>query len=169
MAEDDNVTDDLSSLLTGDSSQDTTTLADAVDSISTEVDTTSSTTVNSDLLALIKPGYGLVYEQKDTARINRILQREDVQALIPNTMKFLWAVKPFEGEGISDEKPLELYAIKKSRSGRAPLTGETITDARQDLDERSRPAISMQMNATGAKAWKRLTASNINKRIAIVS
>ncbi len=169
ISEDDNVTDDLSSLLTDDSSEDTTAMDDTVDSLSSdEGDTTATTNVNSDLLTLLKPGYGLVYEQKDTARINRILQREDVQALIPNTMKFLWAVKPFEVEGLSDEKPLELYAIKMSRTGKAPLTGETITDARQDLDERSRPAVSMQMNATGAKAWKRLTASNINRRIAIV-
>ena len=169
VSDEDNVTDDLSSLLTEGGTEDDTTSVDDLDTLAGDAaDSAAVAAVNSDLLNLIKPGYGLVYEQKDTARINRILQREDVQALIPNTMKFLWAVKPFEVEGISDEKPLELYAIKMSRSGKAPLTGETITDARQDLDERSRPAVSMQMNATGAKAWKRLTASNINRRIAIV-
>ncbi len=167
LTEDDaSAADDLSSLLVGEDNADST--ASGTDSTAAAADSAATNTVNSPLLTLIKPGYGLVYEQKDTAKINRILEREDVQVLIPNTMKFLWAVKPFEVEGVSDEKPLELYAIKQSRTGRAPLTGETITDARQDLDERSRPAVSMQMNATGAKTWKRLTASNVNRRIAIV-
>ncbi len=169
-AETESVTQDLSTLLVeDDATEDSTSLALDGDTTGSAQDTTAieNSTV-SPVLSLLKPGYGLVYEQKDTAQINRILQREDVQSLIPNTMKFLWAVKPFQVEGLSDEKPLELYAIKMSRAGRAPLTGETITDARQDLDERSRPAVSMQMNATGAKTWKRLTAANINRRIAIV-
>ena len=111
---------------------------------------------------------GLIYDQKDTAQINRILQRDEIRSIIPNTMKFLWAVKPMDQEGLESDKLLELYPIKQSRSGNAPLTGETITDARQDLDERSRPAVSMQMNAQGAKVWRRLTAANVNRRIAIV-
>ena len=41
---------------------------------------------------------------------------------------------------------LELFVIKRSRGGKAPLTGEVITDARQDLDQSARPSISMQMN-----------------------
>ena len=32
----------------------------------------------------------------------------------------------------------------------------------------TRPAVSMQMNAQGAKTWRRLTAANIQRRIAIV-
>lgn len=165
--DDGNVTEDLSLLLSDSDGSDSSAVASA-DSSEVANDTTSLANQSSEIFTLLKPGYGLVYDQKDTSRINRILQREDVKLIIPSTMKFLWAVKPIEVEGISDEKPLELYAIKQSRSGRAPLTGESITDARQDLDERSRPAVSMQMNAAGAKSWKRLTASNINKRIAIV-
>ena len=48
------------------------------------------------------------------------------------------------------------------------MTGEVITDARQDLDQSARPSISMQMNSNGAKSWRRLTSNNIGKRIAIV-
>jgi SecD/SecF fusion protein len=92
-----------------------------------------------------------------------------VQSVIPPTIKFLWAVKPLELESdLSNDELLELYAIRMSRGGRAPLTGEVITDARQDLDQSTRPSISMQMNADGAKKWKRMTSENIGKRIAIV-
>ena len=123
----------------------------------------------SPLFTLLQQQYGgLHYLVKDTSQINRILQREDIQSLIPNTVKFLWEVKPVKTEAVNAPEVIELHAIKTTRSGKAPLTGESITDARQDLDERSRPAISMQMNAAGAKAWRKLTAANVGRRIATV-
>ncbi|MEM9325259.1 MAG: protein translocase subunit SecDF [Bacteroidota bacterium] len=168
-------TDDLSSLLTeddatvGDQPSDSAALAldDSAEAASDSLDLSSQT---SQLFSLVLPNFGgLVYDQKDTAKINRILQRPEVQDLIPPTLRFLWDVKPKDvGDVLSEEKPLELYAIKQSRTGRAPLTGEVITDARYQLDERSQPGVSMQMNATGAKIWRRLTAANIQRQIAIV-
>jgi SecD/SecF fusion protein len=165
--------DDLSNLLTSD--DDTTgqtldtTLSTLEDSLDATLDSLGAAPTASDLYNLIKSPYGLVYDLKDTARINRILQLESVQSLIPSSMKFLWLVKPLENQSDLDQSELlELYAIKTSRTGQAPLTGEVIVDARQDLDERSRPAVSMQMNAQGAKVWRRLTAANVNRRIAIV-
>lgn len=131
-------------------------------------DLSNLTENQSPLFSLMKSGYGLMYDVKDTARINRILEREDVQSLIPSTMKFLWSVKPAEIDGFDEEELLELYAVQTTRGGKAPLTGEVITDARQDLDQSARPAVSMQMNAAGAKAWRKLTSENINQRIAIV-
>jgi SecD/SecF fusion protein len=71
-----------------------------------------------------------------------------------------------EGEG--SQEVLELFFVKIRRGGLPPLTGEVITDARPDFDENGRPSVSMQMNATGAKIWKRLTGENLNRRIAIV-
>jgi len=136
--------------------QDTT--ANVLDSLSQQI---------SPIFALRQSNEGLVYNVKDTSKINRIFRRSDVKALLPRTIKFLWDVKPHD-HGASGEPHLELYVVRVSRGGKAPLTGEVITDARQDLDQATRPAISMQMNATGAKIWKRLTADNINRRIAIV-
>jgi preprotein translocase subunit SecD len=50
----------------------------------------------------------------------------------------------------------------------APLEGDVITDARQSYDQNSRPAVSMQMNADGARKWRKLTSENIGRRIAVV-
>ena len=111
------------------------------------------------------PYYGLFYSVKDTSRINRILQRDDIEALIPNNLRFYWKNKPLEDQ---TEEVLELFGVKVYRGGQAPLNGEVITDARADFDETGSPSVSMQMNATGAKIWKRLTGENINRRIAIV-
>ncbi len=164
--------DDLSSLLVDEDPADSldSEIASAEDSIdANEVADSLFNNQQSPLLTLWQQQYGgLYYLLKDTSQINRILKMEGVQELIPNTVKFLWEVKPLKTEGINDEEVIELHAIKTSRNGQAPLTGEVITDARQDLDERSRPAISMQMNATGAKEWRKLTAANVGRRIAIV-
>lgn len=155
---------DLSSL-TDEVSNDSSVAS--ADSATSNLDSAINSQV-SPLFSLVKSPYGLVYDLKDTAAINRILQRADVKAAIPNTMKFLWSVKPIKNEGQTGPELLELHAIQTTRNGKAPLTGEVITDARQDLDQRSRPSISMQMNVTGAKEWKNLTAANVGRRIAIV-
>lgn len=145
-------------------------LAAQLESDSTALDSAAFNSQVSPLFSLIDQRFGgLFYNLKDTSQINRILKRDDVKSIIPATMKFLWAIKPVKNQDPSDsEEILELYSIKTSRGGKAPLTGEVITDARQDIDQRSSPSISMNMNATGAKKWKKLTASNINRRIAIV-
>ncbi|MEQ9217361.1 MAG: protein translocase subunit SecDF [Cyclobacteriaceae bacterium] len=162
--------EDLSSLLVDDESADDSTAVASNDSLdATQTADSLFNNQQSALLTLWQQQYGgLYYQLKDTSQINRILKMEGVQELIPNTVKFLWEVKPLKTEGINDAEVIELHAIKTSRNGKAPLTGEVITDARQDLDERSRPAISMQMNATGAKEWRKLTAANVGRRIAIV-
>jgi SecD/SecF fusion protein len=121
----------------------------------------------SPLYSLLKspPQYGLVYDVEDTGRINRILRRSDVQSLLPSDLDFVWEVTPRVQD---DLELLQLYAVKRGRGGKAPLTGEVITQARQDYDQNSRPAISMQMNAEGARLWRRLTAANVNRQVAIV-
>ncbi|SMD36399.1 SecD/SecF fusion protein [Reichenbachiella faecimaris] len=163
--------EDLGDLLSDDSetdSLDTDDLEAQLASDSTAVDSTFNSQV-SPLFSLLKAQYGLVYDLKDTAQVNRMLKNPKVQQVIPSTIKFMWLVKPIKNQDeLSQDEFLELYAIKTNRGGKAPLSGEVIVDARQDLDQRTAPAISMNMNATGAKKWKKLTGDNVNRRIAIV-
>ncbi|MCC5938138.1 MAG: protein translocase subunit SecDF [Lunatimonas sp.] len=120
----------------------------------------------SPLFSLLKANYGLVYEIRDTLAINRILNREDVKAILPRDIRLLWSVKPQRADNM---ELLELHAIKAPRgSDQAPLEGDVITDARQSYDQASRPAVSMQMNADGARRWRKLTGENIGRRIAVV-
>ncbi len=133
---------------------------------STSVDSLESA-LSSPLFSLRQaPYYNLFYNVKDTSKINRLLARPEIKALIPNNMKYYWKNKPIEAEG--SQEVLELFFVKIRRGGMPPLTGEVITDARPDFDETGSPSVSMQMNATGAKVWKRLTGENLNRRIAIV-
>ena len=146
-------------------------------------ETPSSDSLNQNLLNTTSPLLGnlrsdfggLFYNLEDTIQINTIINDENVRKLIPSNIKFLWSVKPLSNITDAngnvtdiDGEAIELFIIKTSRGGKAPLTGEVITDARQDLDQSARPSISMQMNSNGAKNWRRLTSQNIGRRVAIV-
>jgi SecD/SecF fusion protein len=121
----------------------------------------------SPLIALRKVDYGLIYDVLDTAIVNRILKNERYQSFLPKDLRLLWGVKPTKAE--DGTEILELYAIKlKKGSDQAPLEGDVVTDARQTLDQTSQPAVSMQMNADGARKWRNLTAENVGRRIAVV-
>ncbi|MCG8474500.1 MAG: protein translocase subunit SecDF [Cytophagales bacterium] len=108
----------------------------------------------------------LVYLVQDTGKINRILKRPEVQHLLPRGIKFLWQVKP---DKLDDGAEIvQLYAIKEGRRSKALLSGEVVSNARQDLDEYGKVVVNMQMNAVGAKKWKKITRNSIGKQIAIV-
>lgn len=132
-----------------------------------QIDPMNSANNVSPLISLMKANYGLVYDVRDTVAINRIIKNERYKSFLPRDLKLLWGVKPTVAEDGSEL--LELYAIKTARgSDQAPLEGDVVTDARQTLDQTSRPAVSMQMNAEGARKWRTLTSENIGRRIAVV-
>jgi SecD/SecF fusion protein len=103
---------------------------------------------------------------KDTATVNHYLKMPQIKALLPRNLDFKWTAKSID----KGEKYFRLIAIKvTTRDGRAPLSGDVITDARQDYEQYgSRPEVSMSMNSEGAKTWARMTKENIGKSIAIV-
>lgn len=102
---------------------------------------------------------------RDTAQINRYLAMDEARAALPRNLRLLWTVK---GSG-ETTKFFQLVAIKtRNNDDRAPLEGDAISDARPNLDQNGAVEVSMNMNAEGAKIWKRLTADNIGKSIAIV-
>ena len=166
-----NVDSDLQELFSEDSDISELTENQNSDSLSQELSNNSSP-----LLGNLRTDFGgLFYNIEDTLQINTIIKNENVKQLIPNNIKFLWSVKPLtsitdaNGQVTDiDGEVIELFVIRTSRGGKAPLTGEVITDARQDLDQSARPSISMQMNSNGAKEWRRLTSQNIGRRVAIV-
>ncbi len=154
---------DLSSLL---DSGDSTAITSESDTSDTALDSLVNTGV-SEFFTMINYPQGMV-SLKDTTRINRILKRiqdGDLKGMMPSNIKFLWDVHPREmGDG---QEFLPLYAVRAGRGGSPLLTGEVVTDARQSFDERTAPAVSMNMSGEGARNWRRITAESIGKRIAI--
>ena len=104
---------------------------------------------------------------KDTATINDYLAMAEVKAELPKDLRLKWGVSPSEFD--KKGQTFELYAIKSTeRNGKAPLEGDVVTDAKDEFDQYSKPAVSMTMNSDGARRWAQLTKQNIGRSIAIV-
>lgn len=117
-------------------------------------------------------GYAL---GRDTVKVNRMLGRAEVRALLPRDLKLLWGAQPVNKDGTT----FALYAIKQNPSTiEAPLTGDVITDAAQTFEQTTgTPEVSLSMNTMGAGKWERLTEAaasaqvngkGVKKSIAIV-
>ena len=104
---------------------------------------------------------------KDTATINDYLAMPEIKAELPKDLRLKWGVSPSEFD--KKGQTFELYAIKSTeRNGKAPLEGDVVTDAKDEFDQYSKPAVSMTMNSDGARRWAQLTKQNIGRSIAIV-
>ncbi|XCI75331.1 MAG: protein translocase subunit SecDF [Flavobacteriales bacterium] len=104
---------------------------------------------------------------RDTARVDRILNDPRAQELLPShlrTIKFLWAIKPYE----SKNNFLELYAIRTDPEGKPALSGDVIISAHKSFGQFNQVVVNMQMNVEGSRIWKRVTEKNIGKSIAVV-
>lgn len=100
-------------------------------------------------------------------KIEAILKRKEIQALLPYSVEILRSARP---EIVRDNRGNEykiysFYALKREPE----LTGEFITDAIATYDPtNNQPIVTMAMNSEGADRWAKITGANIKKRIAIV-
>ncbi|NRS89575.1 SecD/SecF fusion protein [Flavobacterium sp. 7E] len=119
------------------------------------------------------PVLGL-FSPKDTAVINGYLKRSDIKILLPaeqRYVKFVWGKETtIKDAKDKDIEAVELYALKGNRDNVAAMSGGVITDAKDSFDQSGKPAVSMQMNGQGAKAWEELTGKAYTQKsnIAIV-
>lgn len=110
------------------------------------------------------PVIGIFLAQDKERVLEQLNANRDLLPAEMRYAKFAWAIQAEDSEFI------DLYALKGNRENQPELSGSVITDARQDYDQRNRPAVSMQMNAAGAKVWEDMTRRAYEERgyIAIV-
>ena len=104
---------------------------------------------------------------RDTADVDKIIYSDIAKRILPSDVKLLWSAKAadFDKKG----EIFELHALKVTEpSGRAPLEGDVITNAKDEFDQYGHPCVSMQMNSDGARRWAQLTKQNIGRAVAIV-
>ena len=104
---------------------------------------------------------------RDTAEVDKIIYSDIAKRILPSDVKLLWSAKAadFDKKG----EIFELHALKVTEpSGRAPLEGDVITNAKDEFDQYGHPCVSMQMNSDGARRWAQLTKQNIGRAVAIV-
>ncbi len=119
-------------------------------------------------LQLNGPGFAVgIAAIKDTSEIGAWLRMPEIKRLLPNEVqftKFLWE-RP-----TADSEVAALYALKSNRENKPRISGDVVSDARDQFDQFNRPAVGMDMNVKGAKEWEKLTnEANLNNTgIAIV-
>ncbi len=123
------------------------------------------------LLYYLQPASGqrgcILGYSKDTAEVNKCFAMPEVQKILPRDLRLKWSVKASEFDPTG--KIYELYAIKSTdRSGRAPLEGDVVVDAKSDFNQTGQQIVSMAMNSEGARLWAQLTKKNIGRCVAIV-
>lgn len=129
-------------------------------------DTTAGSALTKLFLPLDQQGRAWGVFRKDTARVNELFSREEVKLMFPSGLQFTWNAKGIPAN--NGDEIISFEFLKKAPGQTAPLEGDVITDAAQDYDQNGRPEVTMNMNGTGARIWKNLTAANVGKRIAIV-
>jgi len=111
------------------------------------------------------PAIGNV-QLKDTGLFLSYISNEIVKGSLPSNLKFLFGSEEKTAKG--NIRFFPVYAVKTlPGSEKAPLEGDAVEEAKQDFDERGKPAIKMNMTPTGAKIWGKLTTKNVGRPIAI--
>ena len=134
----------------------------AIDDLLADVEAQDSITPSAanPILDLVR-GYGYQggpvlaqFAKKDMEKVQAYLDLPEVRKLLPANLRyvtFAWG-KPNQNADIID-----LYVIKSNRDGVPPLSGGVIVDAVQTYSQIGQPAVSMQMDAKGARIWENMT------------
>jgi len=107
---------------------------------------------------------GLVDKNKRISTM-KLLESEEVKSLFPKNSKFLYSYKPYKDRELNElTDKYELYLIKtQSGSEKAPLEGDVVVEASQQIDPTSgEPEVSLTMNSKGAKVWAKMTQEAYN-------
>ena len=148
----------------------------AIDDLLADVEASDSISNLSNLnplLELIKgSGYqgGPVIAQfldKDKEKVLSYLNNPQVRRLLPSEYRY---VTFLFGKADPENNLVDLYVLKSNRDGIPPLSGGVVVDALQTYDQLGQAAVSMQMNAQGARVWEAMTekAFKQSSNIAIV-
>lgn len=99
----------------------------------------------------------------DTAHVNQLLSRDEVQNMLPRNADLMWGAQPF-----ATDQGLELFELIPVRS-QIEMTGDVISEASVQFDPNTNvPEVSMTMDSEGARRWARITGANIGRPVAIV-
>lgn len=99
----------------------------------------------------------------DTARVNQLIQREEVQQILPRSATLMWGAQPF-----AEDQGMELFELIAVRS-QVEMTGDVISEASVAFDPNTNtPEVSMSMDSEGSRRWARITGANIGRPVAIV-
>ena len=96
--------------------------------------------------------------KRDTAKVNKYLAVDAVKNKLPAGVHFAYGIEDSKKNHDPNAR-LPLYALKVPMGGTAKLEGDHITSARTDFSQlNGKPDVTMEMDITGARIWKDMTA-----------
>ncbi|MER3471351.1 MAG: protein translocase subunit SecDF [Chitinophagaceae bacterium] len=105
-------------------------------------------------------------QTKDTGIVRTYLQSPTIASNFPADIIWMYGM-PNNRDG-KKANFVALYAIKTGGNAKAPIEGESITEARADYNPTTgQPEVTMKMNPAGARTWAQLTEKNKGRYIAI--
>lgn len=108
------------------------------------------------------PIMGLV-NKSDIKAVKDMLNMQEVKSYFPKNSRFAFSYKPYKDENGLLTDDYELYLIKTTSTGVAPLEGDVVVEASQQIDPVSgQPEVSLTMNSEGAKKWASMTGQAYN-------
>ena len=113
-------------------------------------------------------------DKNKTKTISEYLKREEIAALFPPDLKFLWSRNPIKDPETNElTGRYELFAVKlPGGKNKAPLEGDEVVNALAQPDSQTgEMQVSLRMNQSGARTWGQMTqkaAQDNNREIAIV-
>lgn len=122
---------------------------------------------SQDLGYLTGPQVGFVLK-RDTAKVNRYLALDVIKNKFPSNVHFVYGADDAERSHDPNSR-LTLYALKMPPGGNARLEGDHITGAHADFSPLTgQPDVNMEMDITGARIWKDMTAKSVGGYVAVV-
>ena len=97
----------------------------------------------------------------DYHKVEQLLSRPDIQALIPSNYQLAWATRP---EKRGDRQFQQLYILNKN----IEMTGESLVSVRESYDNMRQPVVQFELDSDGARRFSSLTGKHINEPLAIV-
>jgi len=113
----------------------------------------------------IKLNDNMNYDSDIVDDVIDVLNKDEIKELLPEDLIICKESNELKNRG-DDKNKTRIYFLKTDVNGDEFLNGDVITDARQTLDDKARPAVLIRMNAIGKKLWGELTGNNIGKMIA---
>ncbi len=107
-----------------------------------------------------------VVPEDNILTVREVLNRPDVQKLLPPDAQFLWNSKDEEmGDG---QRYRALYYLKR----RVEMTGEILSDASvttgQSFENAGQPIVNFTTTSQGVRLFGRVTGANVGERMAII-
>lgn len=99
-----------------------------------------------------------IFKAADTALIGKYLRMPQVRAKLPADKRytqFAWGQPLLDNE--LGYETSALYALENNRDDEPPLSGDVITNAKQDFDLSGDIVVSMSMDSEGARIWEEMT------------